>query len=70
MHKQAALNTAKVLGIGILVGLATVFGIELLTLDIVLKLLGVGFLVYFVYMFYSIEKGRLESQERLNNMSK
>lgn len=70
MHKQAALNTAKVLGIGVLVGLATVFGIELLTLDIALKLLGIGFLVYFIYIFYSIEKGRLESEERLNNMSK
>lgn len=70
MHKQAALNTLKVIALSIIAGAAVVLGIQLLTFDVAITFIGIGFLVYFIYMFYNIEKGRLESQERFNNMSK
>ena len=65
MHKQAALNTAKMIAFGILASTLTLLAIEFLTVETFLKLCGVGIFGYIVYIFYTIEKSRLEMLENL-----
>jgi|LakMenEpi03Aug12_release.lakeMendotaPanAssembly.Ray.scaffolds.fasta_scaffold3955813_1 hypothetical protein len=66
MHKQAAKNTALLLSAAVMVGLGVAFSIEFIPVKILLSLMGVGLMGYLVYVFYSIEKSRLESLESLN----
>lgn len=65
MHKQAAFNTLKFVASAIITGVAIALSIEYLTLATVMMALGCGVIVYFVYMFYQIEKSRLETIETL-----
>lgn len=66
MHRQAAINTAKILASALVCGLVGSVVVETLSVKTLLTILGVGVMGYLVYIFYSIEKSRLESLERLN----
>jgi multisubunit Na+/H+ antiporter MnhE subunit len=70
MHKQAAVNTMKFVGGAIAVAVLTVLMVEFLTFELTLKIVGSGFLAYFIYMFYSIEKSRLEASEKFEQLNK
>ena len=66
MHRQAAINTVKILASALVCGLVGFVVVETLSVKTLLTILGVGVMGYLVYIFYSIEKSRLESLERLN----
>lgn len=65
MHKQAAKNTLLL----VLAALATGFGVAAIVafipLQALLAIAGIGFVGYMVWIFYSMEKGRLETLEEL-----
>ena len=69
MHKQAALNTLKIVASAAVTGVIVTLAIEYLTLSVFLSVLGTAAIAYFVYVCYCIEKSRLESIDRLNKMS-
>ena len=66
MHKQAAKNTAKLLAAALLASAVVSVAINVVPLDVLLSILGLGVMGYLIHVFYTIEKGRLESLERLN----
>lgn len=66
MHKQAAKNTALLILTAVMVGLGVAVIVNFIPVNILLYLMGFGLMGYLVYIFYSIEKSRLESLERLN----
>ena len=67
MHKQAALNTVKFFAAAFAVGILVALGAEYLTAGQFMSVIGIGVLAFFINIFYSIEKSRLESLEKLND---
>lgn len=66
MHKQAAFNTLKVIFMALAAGIAVAVFIAILTMSQAIYL-GCGALLAFaIYMFYNIEKDRLERLDQLN----
>ncbi len=70
MHKQAALNTLKLFSLSAIGSIALVLAIQYMTLGTFLMTLGGFCMAYFGYTFYSMEKTRLETIEKLNSISK
>lgn len=68
IHTQAALNTAKLIASGMLTALGVFFIINFIPLEDILIIGGMGFLAYMIYLFYKIEKTRLESIDKLNKL--
>lgn len=69
MHKQAAINTIKLIGWALLVAFITVFLIQNVPSVILFYALGAGFLIYFIYIAYTIEKSRLEHLEGMKRFT-
>lgn len=68
IHKQAAINTAKILGSAVLATLAVAVAFTLLSVQTLMIIMGVGAAVFIVYNFYKFEKSRLESIDKLNEI--
>ena len=66
MHKQAALNTAKLIALALVASLVGAAVVHAIPFETLMYIAGFGIMGYLVYVFYSIEKSRLESLERLN----
>ena len=65
MNKQAALNTLKIVGFASGAAILAILFFTMLTASQIMVILGIGFLAYFIYMIYEIEKSRLEYKETL-----
>jgi hypothetical protein len=66
MHKKAALNTLKLFALAMTVALGTSLAFNYLSSVVLFSILGAGVMGYLIYIFYSIEKTRLERLESLN----
>ena len=66
MHKQAAKNTALLLATAVMSGLGIAVIINFIPATVLIYMAVAALFAFIVYCFYSIEKSRLESLERLN----
>ena len=68
MHKQAVLNVITLFGIAILVSIGVVLLSQVMSFSLFMSIMGVTMLGYFAYMFYCIERDRLNHIEALNKL--
>ena len=68
IHKQAAKNTAMLLAAGLMSVLGVYVIVQFMTPEILIYLVCASAFVYLIYIFYSIEKNRLETLDRLKKM--
>lgn len=68
MHKQAALNTAKVMVTAILIAGSVVAALQYMTFVLFMSILGAGVVGYMIYIFYCIERDRLNHIESINKL--
>jgi hypothetical protein len=66
MHKQAAKNTFMLLLAALMTGLGVSAIVAFVPLQALLIIAGIAFAAYMVWIFYSMEKSRLETLEILN----
>ena len=66
MHKQAAKNTLMLALAALMGGLGMAAIFTFIPLQSLLYIAGAGFVVYMVWIFYTMEKSRLETLEELN----
>lgn len=65
LKQQAMLQVAKVLGVGVLAGIATALVLTYFSFQSVLTGLAIMFVCYMVYIFYGITLSQLEYRESL-----
>ena len=68
IHKEAAINTLKLIAAGILSSTAMMLVVKYVTLEAFLYFLGAAAFGFMVYTFYSMEKTRLETLDKLKKM--
>ena len=68
MHKQAALNTAKLVATALLSGLGVGVIVNYVPIEALMYIAGIIFVGFMIWVFYGIEKSRLESLEKINKM--
>ena len=66
MHKQAAKNTLLLLAAALMGGLAVAAIVAFVPFQAFLVIGGIGFVGYMIWIFYTMEKSRLETLDRLN----
>lgn len=66
MHKQAAKNTLILLLAALMTGLGVSLIVAFVPLQALFVIAGIAFVAYIVWIFYSMEKSRLETLETLN----
>lgn len=69
MHKQAAKNTFMLILAALMAGIAVSAIIAFVPIQSLLVIAGIVFVAYMVWIFYTMEKSRLESLESLNKRS-
>ena len=68
IHKQAAIQTAKILGGATLIALAVALIFEFVPMMVLLGALIVGVLLFLIKVVYDVQKSQLEAQSERKNM--
>lgn len=68
IKQKALLQTIGLFAIAIITGSVVAFILANVSTQVVLNALGVGFIAWFGYLFYSLTLSRLEHQEKLKEM--
>ena len=66
MHKQAAKNTFMLIAAALMSGLGVSLILTFVPLQAFLYIAGAAFVGYMVWIFYTMEKSRLDSLDQLN----
>lgn len=68
IHKQAAKNTLALIAAAIMGSLGVFLIAQFMTVEIFVYTLGAGAFIYMIYVFYSMEKHRLETIDKLKKL--
>ena len=68
LKQKALLQTFGLIGCAVLGALTVQFILATVSYQTIVNALGVGFVAFFVWMFYSITLSRLEHQEKLKEI--
>jgi threonine/homoserine/homoserine lactone efflux protein len=66
MHKQAAKNTLMLIAAALMTAAGVSLILTFIPLQALLYIAGIAFVAYMVWIFYTMEKSRLETLEQLN----
>ena len=68
IHKQAAINTAKALAFAALATFAVYSALFILPIEITMAIIGIVTFSMLINVMYKMEKGRLETLDRLKKL--